>query len=710
MTRRLIGGMLATIAAFVLIARADDPTRKESGDKIDPKAVSDAARDEQDRMRRQFTEFEGALLRLKQRLQASSRPEDQQKAKVLDDALKAVAKEGIDTRFTKLVQLVADTKTFDDLTKLKEAIDYNHKLMEDLKHIVEILLTDNRDALLREEIARLMADLRRLNNMRDDQLRARTLTDRGANKDRIARDQKSITDDMRAFEKGQPKPADNKEQQVAKADFKNEGKTKGRVAEGKEDTKDAKVGDKAQDAKQGDPKDNKGDGKQADQKDGKGDAKSGDPKQGDPKDGKGDGKEGDAKSGDPKDGKGDGKQGDAKSGDPKQAQAKTGEPKKGDAKSGDPKDGKPGDPKADGKQGDGKPGDSKSASKGKGDGKGEGKPGEGKGGQAGQSSQAKSQSGQSGQGQSGQGKGDSKPQQAQKQQPPKDDQGSTAPIRKKIGEGAQNSEKAENQIKVPNNEKATEEQTEVLKKIDEARRKLEDLLRQLRQEEIERILAALQMRCERMLQMQIEVRDGTVKIFKEVEGHDTKKPDRADQQAANRLSDREEEIIREASAAIQILQAEGSSVAFPEVFDDLRGEMIKVSRRLRTTDVSLFTQRIENDIIAGLKEMIESLKRARQDNQNPKPPSQGGGGGQQAQKLVELLQELKLIRFHQIRVNKRTEDYAREYPGEQAPSKAGTPEEREKVENLNKEMKDLGESQRKIERMTDKLRKNLQQQ
>jgi hypothetical protein len=210
--------------------------------------------------------------------------------------------------------------------------------------------------------------------------------------------------------------------------------------------------------------------------------------------------------------------------------------------------------------------------------------------------------------------------------------------------------------------------------------------------------------------MQIEVRDGTVRVFKDVEGHDTKKPDRADQQTANRLSDREEEIIREASTAIQILNAEGSSVAFPTYFEDLRDEMIKVSRRLRTTDVSLFTQRIENDIIAGLKEMIESLKRARQDNQKPKPPSQGGGGGQQNSKLVELLQELKLIRSLQVRVNKRTEDYAREYQGEQAPSKASTPEEREKVENLNKEMKGLSDSQRKIEGMTDKLRKNLQQQ
>jgi hypothetical protein len=706
MTRRLLGGLVVTALAFVLIARADDPAKD---DRVDPKAAADTASNKQDQLRRQYSEFEGALLRLKQRLEASSRQEDKQKAAILDKALQESAKYGIDTRFLKLVQLVADSKTFDDLTKLQEAIEYNHKLMDDIKLILQILLTDNREAMLKAEIERVKEMLRRLESIRQDQIRARALTDRNAqSKDGLAKTQNNVTERTDALAKGRGEPAPQKEQ-VAKADFKNEGKTnQGKQGEGKEDTKDAKVGDKAQDAKQGDAK-SKGEGKQGDPKDSKGDAKSGDGKQGDSKDGKGDGKQGDAKSGDPK--SGDSKSGEAKSGEGKPGEAKSGEPKKADAKPGDSKDGKPGDPKADGKASDAKAGDSKSASKGKGDGKGEGKPGEGKEGQAGQSAQSKSQSGQSGQGQSGQGKGGGdQPQQAQKQQPPKDDQGSTAPIRKKIGEAVQNQKDAEKSIKVPNNDQATKDQTDAINKLDEAKRKLEELLRQLRQEEIERILAALQMRCERMLQMQIEVRDGTVRVFKEVEGHETKKPDRADQQTSNRLSDREEEIIREASTAIQILNAEGSSVAFPTYFEDLRDEMIKVSRRLRTTDVSLFTQRIENDIIAGLKEMIESLKKARQDNQKPKPPSQGGGGGQQNQKLVELLQELKLIRSLQIRVNKRTEDYAREYQGEQAPSKAGTPEEREKVENLGKEMKGLSDSQRKIEGMTDKLRKNLQQQ
>src|SRR5258708_26899179 len=105
MTRRLLGGLVATTLAFVLIARADDPT-KEAG--VDPKAAADAASNKQDQLRRQFSEFEGALLRLKQRLAASSLPQDQHKAANLQKALSKANNERIDHRFMNLLQLAAD--------------------------------------------------------------------------------------------------------------------------------------------------------------------------------------------------------------------------------------------------------------------------------------------------------------------------------------------------------------------------------------------------------------------------------------------------------------------------------------------------------------------------------------------------------------------------------------------------------------------------
>jgi hypothetical protein len=126
---------------------------------------------------------------------------------------------------------------------------------------------------------------------------------------------------------------------------------------------------------------------------------------------------------------------------------------------------------------------------------------------------------------------------------------------------------------------------------------------------------------------------------------------------------------------------------------------------LRGTDVSLFTQKIENDIISMIQEMIEALKKARQENQKPKDPPPGGSGSPSDQKLIELVQELKMIRSLQIRVNKRTEDYAKEYKGEQAPApgQATSPEEREKTEIIQKELKNLSERQKKIGEITDNI-------
>jgi hypothetical protein len=117
------------------------------------------------------------------------------------------------------------------------------------------------------------------------------------------------------------------------------------------------------------------------------------------------------------------------------------------------------------------------------------------------------------------------------------------------------------------------------------------------------------------------------------------------------------------------------------------------------------TVAIENDIIDTLKEMIEALKKARQDNQNKpsKPQSGSGSPPPQNQKLIEELQELKMIRNMQLRVNNRTITYGKEYPNqEQAPAieKATSPQEVEKATMLNKELKGLADSQEKIADVT----------
>src|SRR5205807_4544829 len=139
------------------------------------------------------------------------------------------------------------------------------------------------------------------------------------------------------------------------------------------------------------------------------------------------------------------------------------------------------------------------------------------------------------------------------------------------------------------------EQDEAVKKLEEAKKKLEDLLRQLREEELERLLANLQARCEKMLAMQINVQDGTIRLAKEIDKNADKKASRDQQQDSLKLSDKEKDIVTEATKAIEMLEAEGSAVAFPEVFQQVREDMKNVQRRLGLVDVANVTQGIEQD-------------------------------------------------------------------------------------------------------------------
>ena len=406
--------------------------------------------------------------------------------------------------------------------------------------------------------------------------------------------------------------------------------------------------------KAGDPKDGK-DSKDGKGKDGK-DSKDG--KGGDPKDGKGK----DSKDGDPKDGKGK----DSKDGDPKDGKGK--DSKGGDPKDGKGKDSKGGDPK-DGKGKDSKGGDPK----------------DGKGGDP-----MDSKSGESA------------------DMPPNPE---TQIAKKQIQEGVKEQEAAEKKIEKDDKQGASEDQAKAVDKLKQAQKKLEELLKQLREEEIERLLAQLQGRCEKMLAMQIAVKDGTVALDKIITGNPDKKSSRAEDQKALELSDKEDEISKEANKALTLIEAEGSAVAFAEVFKQVLGDMNTTAGRLRRADVGEVTVAIEDDIIDALKEMVAALKKARKDNQEPKPPMPpmppSSGGMPPDQKLIDMIAELKMIRSMQIRVNNRTTIYGKQIEGEQVPNiaKVADAKEKEKAVGVRKEFKDLSTRQQKLSKVTEDIAK-----
>jgi hypothetical protein len=717
MTRRLVGVLGVLAAAFVVAARAEQPLpvkvevknkgtapRVEEGN---PQVRIEDLGNEQERLKAQFQNFRAALITLADRLANSPRQEDRDRAANLKKAIKTAAEEGVEAKFSTLIDALRKENAVKDLDQLQMVLDQNADLRRDLRLIMEMLLKDNRDAELRKEIeknARLLEEINRL-IAKQEKLIAKTYG-RTNTKD-VLEGQKQVTRETRNVAEGKSNKGDQ-DGETKKGEGKGSKSGKEGLGEPKEDTRgpkgESREGKEGKEGKQGEGKDGKGaagkEGKAGEGKEGEGkDGKGGEGKEGKAGEGK-DGKGGDGKEGKPGDGK-EGKSGEGKEGKP--GEGKEGKP--GNGKEGKPGEGKPGNGKpADSKPGQGKPGEGKTGDrKARGDGKGEargGKPGDSKSGSGKPGESKGSQSGQSGQqGQAKQG-GQQGGQQGGKQagqQPPQDN-----PVKKQVQDANKYQEKAEKDLENEKRADAGKNEEEARDKLEQARKKLEDLLKQLREEEIERLLAALQARCQHMLTMQIAVRDGTVDLDKAIQAYADKKATRADEQASLGLADKEDEIVKEAAAAIRIIEAEGSAVAFAEVFKQVYSDMVTVHARLRKTDVGTVTITIENDIIATLKEMIEALKKARQENQAKQGKPSQGGGMPQDQKLIDLIAELKMIRSMQLRVNARTQVYGKQYEGEQAPPPmaAKDDKQREHYEMIQRELKDLGGRQEKISKVT----------
>ena len=375
---------------------------------------------------------------------------------------------------------------------------------------------------------------------------------------------------------------------------------------------------------------------------------------------------GSPKAGEPKDG------GEPMKGDPKDATP----PKPGQDKA---KEGEAGAPK-EAKSGEGK-GEPKGMGEGKGEGKSEKKPdgGEGKG-------QGKPGEGKPGEGKPGAGQPGPAGEPGQPGQP------KPSPGAKEIQQAVPPQQQAEKELDKNKRTEAGENQDKAIAQLAEAIKELEKRLKQLREEEMKKLLANVEARCNKMRQMQIDVYEATKSIDKAIIARNGVK-ETSDQQKAQTQGDKEKEIIAEADRALKLLESEGSAVAFATVLEEVRQDMIAVQRRLAQTYVDKGTQSIEEDIIAMLKDMIDALKKAQQELSKPKPSdSKPSDGKPPDKKLIDLLAELKLIRTLQVSINNRTTTYGGKDKGEQS-----------KDPIIQGELRQLSTRQIKLQDMIDKI-------
>lgn len=348
----------------------------------------------------------------------------------------------------------------------------------------------------------------------------------------------------------------------------------------------------------------------------------------------------------------DGAKGSAKEGDPKEGTPKVGEPKKGDGES----------PKSDDDKGS-ESDPSKGAPSGEQPPK-KGEPGEQQ--PSGEPSQGQPSEGQPSEGQPSQGQpSEGQPSEGQPSEGQQSGEQQQSPMQKaaeNLRRAKQRMEEAKKRLDQAKREGAAEEQKQAVEELEQAKAELEKILRQLREEELERMLVLLEARFRKMLDDQVEVYDETKKLDKA----SASAPEHEIEIASGRLSRKEKLIVRDADRALVLLREDGTSVAFPEAVEQARDDMQGIADRLNRVKTDLITQTMEEDVIASLEETLASLQQALEKLRDQKA-QQGQGGGQPGeQPLVDQLAELRMIRALQKRVNSRTKQYGSLIQGEQA--------------------------------------------
>ncbi|QEG35576.1 coiled-coil domain-containing protein [Bythopirellula goksoeyrii] len=233
----------------------------------------------------------------------------------------------------------------------------------------------------------------------------------------------------------------------------------------------------------------------------------------------------------------------------------------------------------------------------------------------------------------------------------------------KLKQAQQRMQQAQERLDEAQRDESVKEQEQALRDLEQAKAELEKILRQLREEELERMLVMLEARLRKMLEAQNNVYDQTLKLNESVD----RVAEHELEIASATLGRKEEQIVGEVDRALILLKEDGSSVAFPEALQQVREDMQTVAGRLRSVKTDKITQAVEQDIIETLEEMLAALQQALKEMREQRASQQQGGGGQPGeQPLVDQLAELRMIRALQMRVNRRTEFYATLIKGDQA--------------------------------------------
>jgi hypothetical protein len=243
----------------------------------------------------------------------------------------------------------------------------------------------------------------------------------------------------------------------------------------------------------------------------------------------------------------------------------------------------------------------------------------------------------------------------------------------------QSASKSLKQNSPPSAQKQQQQATDELKKAQaELEKRLEELGEKMRDETIVRLEDIFR----DMLNRQQAATGETTRLDTERNAQDGGELRRGDRVTLRRLSDEEKSLADRAGEALRLLEEDGSSISFPLVVADLRGNLTHIAGLLDRQSTGKDTQRRQQDVEQTLAELLEALDVAKKNSQS----QSSGKPGNCKPCLLPNTAELKLLRALQVRVNRQTKSFDDARPVGQIADL-----QRTEVERITKLQRDLVE-------------------
>jgi len=204
-------------------------------------------------------------------------------------------------------------------------------------------------------------------------------------------------------------------------------------------------------------------------------------------------------------------------------------------------------------------------------------------------------------------------------------------------------------------QKQQQQAQEELKKAQaELEKRLEELGEKMRDETIVRLEDIFR----DMLARQQAATAETARLDIERNAQDGGELRRGDRVTLRRLSEEEKALADRAGEALRLIEEDGSSISFPIVVADLRGNLTHIAGLLDRQATGKETQRRQQEAEQTLAELLEALEVAKKNGGGEGKP----GNGQCKPCLLPNTAELKLLRALQVRVNRQTKAFDDQRP------------------------------------------------